>query len=488
MTNYTVENDRLLEEARYEIFRHLLPSIVCMIVSGIAGLVGNALAFSFYAFKTKRATTVVLIACLSVVDFIVCVMFIPNIAEMWVNVKYTQTFMCKLAHFIGLWTVASSGFILWLVAIDRHRKICSPFGRQLTIKTVKYAVIGVIVFGFFLSVRNFVNFDTVEIDVIIHDRVNRTITGYYCTTRDDRSFTTSVKLFTTVDFLLMLMIWLTLVTAYTHIIFTLIKLQKTKKRNSVKQKAGGGNSSNLSNTTELSETPKSSKEVHTLKLEQRSICSSREDGPIHSLGKTVMIHEQPDNTSNIKDYLKSEPSPDEVIPKSIDFLLKHELKGKQTTVKIQENSELPGNVTPIESYTRDKQRSTITPEDHSSSHVSTSLQDSGTLSSDGRSKAFTYGRPERQKKLRASARERKLTFKMLTVSVVFILCFTPYFIVKILMREVLDSGQEYELSLLSQIALRLPYMNSVFNPVVYCVFNPHFRVYIKVVLTSCVSK
>ncbi|XP_045189934.2 neuropeptide CCHamide-2 receptor-like isoform X2 [Mercenaria mercenaria] len=324
MRNISHVNDTLLAQSQKEVFTHLLPVIVCMAVVGVVGILGNIFAFIFYAFKVKRTACTVQIACLSAVDFLVCVMIIPNIVEMAVNVKYDQPFLCKLTHFLGLWTIGSSCFILWLIALDRHRKICKPFAKQMTVKSTVRAIVGLLVLVFLLSVRNFAIFDCIEIDVQISGS-NETVRGRYCTTRADSGYKLSVSIFHGVDFLISLMIWLTVIVTYTHVLCTLFRMRRTFSQD---KKASGEN--------------------------------------------------------------------------------------------------------------------------------------------DAR-----------------SATERNITYMMLTVSLVFVLCFFPYYVIKVVMRLALKAGEEFEMAVGAQFALRLVYFNSVFNPVVYCFFNPQFRHYLNNLLFRC---
>jgi hypothetical protein len=74
--------------------------------------------------------------------------------------------------------------------------------------------------------------------------------------------------------------------------------------------------------------------------------------------------------------------------------------------------------------------------------------------------------------------EVKLTLMMFTVSMIFILCFTPYFAIRVFITILLDSKKDYISNAGLQFALKLPYINSVFNPIIYYIFNPNFRRYI----------
>jgi hypothetical protein len=473
MIDSSVDEEVILEHARYEIFQHLLLVIVCMVVFGAIGIVGNSFAFAFYAFKSKPSSTVRLIACLAMVDLIVCVEFIPNIIEMWVNVKYTASIMCKFAHFIGLWTVACSGLILWVVAIDRHRKICTPFGKQMTLVTVKYVLIAIVMFGGVMSVRNFANFDSVVVNVK-DPGSNITVKGHYCTTRDDSGYFVSVAVFTVTDFLLMLIVWMTLGIVYSHIIYTIYKLKRTRKHLQNETNVNNREVSNPSYVIDESE-------ESTTKIEDRPE-TFKEYTNGHA---THSVHpENRQRNTNKVGISKTNITPRSTSSKQI---LDASLNNRIVSVQSQDS------LTETGISTEDSEQSNSYTNDLSSPDNTKDLSGKGHSSPPKpRTKSTLKRIMHRVKKRKRynSAKcpvERNLTFKMLVVSIVYILCFTPYFIVKILMREVMKSGEEYELNLLAQIALRLPYMNSVFNPVIYCVFNSQFRLYIQNVFKTFFS-
>ncbi|XP_045191177.2 cholecystokinin receptor type A-like [Mercenaria mercenaria] len=433
MERISYENDTLLDQSQREVFLHLLPVIVCMAVVGIVGILGNILTIIFYAFKQKRSPSTIQIACLAAVDLMVCIMIIPNIIEMVVNVKFNQSFMCKFTHFLGLWTIASSCLILWIIALDRHRKICKPFAKQTTVRSTEYAITGIVVFSFFLSVRNFANFDSIKIDVPVTG-TNRTISGQYCTTRDDSGYKISVSIFHSIDFVLLLMVWVTVIVTYTRVIYTLFRLRRTRKR-----------------------------EIPSVHIEQSShVKLNRRD----ETKDNVELHElksQSDTQDSDTSELKY---PADTLSSSTEFST--------------------GDMTTLHSYSHSPAVSTATGKNHS--HVVPSVS-GGTFSHHSLRRTVcklnTRKRKRRHKIAARSASERNLTYMMLTVSVLFILCFFPYFVIKIIMRLVLKSGEEFELAVGTQFALRLVYFNSVFNPVIYCFFNPQFRRYIKYTLLKC---
>ncbi|XP_045189933.2 cholecystokinin receptor type A-like [Mercenaria mercenaria] len=405
------EMTSLLDQSQNEIFFRLLPLIVFMAVVCVMGIIGNILTIIFYASSSRRSTSTIQIACLATVDLMVCVMIIPNIIEMAVNVKYNISFLCKLTHFFGLWTIASSCFILWVIALDRYRKICKPFAKQMTVKTTEYAVTAIVIGSFVLSVRNFVNFTAIDVNVAVSNS-NETVKGRFCTTRDDAGYKISVTVFYAIDFLFVLVCLGTILITYSCIICTLLRLKRTKKRS--KQQAHVGISS-------------------------RAKASIREesDGSLEMSNFQSQTNASTSKTNNNLSF-------DDTASSSADF------SQSRTTQAIGNG----GMLSPI------SLRRTL--------------------------HKMNFRKRKRRHKIGArSASERNLTFMMLTVSLLFVLCFFPYFVVKIIMRLVLKSGEEFELNVGIQFALRLVYLNSVFNPVVYCFFNPQFRSYIKGILLKC---
>lgn len=392
----------LLDQAQMEIFMHLLPVIVCMAVVCIVGILGNILTIVFYVSKSKRRASNLQITGLATADLLVCIMIIPNLIEMAVNVKYTQSIPCKLTHFFGLWTIAVSCFILWLIALDRYRKICKPFAKQMTVKTTKYSIAAIVIGSFVLSVRNFVNFTNTEVEVKVSEG-NRKVIGHYCTTRDDPGYRISVSVFYVADFLFVIVCLVTIIVTYSCVICSLVKLKRKNGRSLYKTHSTSARCENTS-----------------VKDESDITCgySDTLNPPLSGQGPTVLSNSSVD---------VNHPA--------------------QTTT-----------LSNVGTFNKNSLRRTVTK---------------------------LNARKRKRKMAARTASERKLTFMMLAVSVLFLLCFIPFFVIKIIMRLVLKSGVESELTVGIQFALKLVYVNSVFNPIIYCFFNPQFRKYLKRVFQKC---
>lgn len=395
----------LLHQTQLEISTRLLPVIILTAFLGAVGIIGNVLAMMFYATKCKQTTTVTLIKYLTVVDMIVCFLIIPKVLEMIVNIEYKVSYLCKLTQFLSLWTIVCSCFILWVISIDRHRKICKPFAKQITLPIVKYIVGAIVMTSFVLSVRNLVIYDTIPVNITISSD-NRTVTGRYCTVTDNQDYGDIVFIFYTSDFLLVLTIWVTIIITYSHAIFVILRRQMKLRR---KHETGNANSMY----------PKKSHQRGEDTFE-KSECSSCNES-----------HEDTVETSFVNDG---------------------------------EHTELPASQRPL---------FMIEPK-------------TGHFPIDSLQRRVKRWRKKKSRRVTFAGiknpLERNLTAMMCTASIIFILCFTPFFVVRVLMRTVLGSGIEFELRIGCQFLLKLPFLNSVFNPIIYCILNPKFRKYLNNVI------
>ena len=386
----SADYEYILSMIQWDIAKKLLPVIVILYLLIFLGIVGNIFAILFYARYSKRTSPTLLITCLAVADLGTCLAAIPIISEMIINFGYSLAILCKITHFFGLWLGACACYMLWLICIDRYRKICAPLAKQMTLSTVRYLVAGVTIFSLLLAARLLVTFNTVEVEVKV-DTSNKTLIGLYCTAHEDYNLVSVI--FYIIDFLMILMIWITTIVTYSKIIFTIVKRRLSMTNSS------------------------------------RAIQNSRYMG-------------KPTSKRNFSLHWKSNRIKFDSTRRnhSIDIST-FEVKTDETEIYTIENC----NNKQTDKHCKTSQKRLQKP-------------------------TFDYTSVRKPS-------EVKLTFMMFAVAMIFILCFTPYFAIRIF-RTVLGSGKEYDFSAWIQFALKLPYINSAFNPVVYFFFNPKLRKYV----------
>ncbi|KAH3748651.1 hypothetical protein DPMN_183098 [Dreissena polymorpha] len=218
----------LLSEAGHRVLMQLLPAIVWNSVLGIIGLVGNALTFIFYSRKSKQSSTVVLIKLLAAFDFGGCLLQFCTVADLSVIVYYTNNVLCKFNYFVDHWIVVTSVLILWLISIDRYRKLCSPSKTQFTIKHATWGVAIVCGISLVNSVRDFVTYSVVNVNLTPSDIDIPVVVGHYCTNSDAKNLQVLIAAFHIVDAAVLFSVLVTFVFTYGKIWHTLRKhKQKT---------------------------------------------------------------------------------------------------------------------------------------------------------------------------------------------------------------------------------------------------------------------
>ncbi|XP_060586245.1 putative neuropeptide Y receptor type 6 [Ruditapes philippinarum] len=398
--------DELFLRTQKEIFLRILPVATAAGFLLIVSVIGNILTLLFYMKKTKRSVPTLLIKYLAAGDTVTCAVAIPFIPEMIINIGYTLRILCKVTHFMGMWAGSISTLLLWIIAIDRYRKICKPLGGQIAVSSAKYIGIGIVIFSLLLATRLLATYEIFKVNVTLTD-VNETIQTYYCSASDDGIFKQIGLVFYLVDFSLNTMVLVTVLVTYSRIIY------------------------------ELNKRRKSMSEWGTV-----NVNSVKSDRTSHSSGaRNVSDTENPGSSTNGETVGKRAETTD------------NSVKSNQTEI------------------------STI------------SRQVSSKDTSKSKNKASSTKAPTKNFEFSTAKKpsEWNLTMMMLAVSVLYILCFTPYFTLRIIIRLVLKTDKEYDFGPGIQFALMLPFFNSVFNPIIYSIFNPKFRSYIATVVLNCLK-
>ncbi|XP_046569802.1 gastrin/cholecystokinin type B receptor-like [Haliotis rubra] len=131
--------------------RLYMPVIVFLVVLLAVGVVGNSLVCYVYYVKFKPSNNRCFIVIIGILDLLTCVVSIPlHILELNYNATFGTFGLCELIMTCVTFFSMSSAAVLVVVAVDRYRKICQPFKRQMTPFSAKISsVIVCVVSGLF---------------------------------------------------------------------------------------------------------------------------------------------------------------------------------------------------------------------------------------------------------------------------------------------------------------------------------------------------
>ena len=134
-----MDNDTVLFELNREETRRLIPAILCLAVIGVIGLIGNILSLHIYLNYYTRSNSRSFFIYLSAIEIFACLCLVPfEIIILTRQFIFKSGTFCRCYMFIVCLQVMMSADILIVIAVDRWRKICHPFGWQLSYRASKY--------------------------------------------------------------------------------------------------------------------------------------------------------------------------------------------------------------------------------------------------------------------------------------------------------------------------------------------------------------
>lgn len=161
LTNSSLVSVAALE---WEEFRNNdLAIAVFLAMLSVIGSVGNGHVFCVYFFRYNSSNHRTFVVALALIDFLACFVVIPfEIFDMRYKYTFTSTNTCKTFRYINHCVVLSSGLMLGVIAVERFRKACRPFLKQLSTKGAFVACIATVVFAVISSIPVLVFYGSAE--------------------------------------------------------------------------------------------------------------------------------------------------------------------------------------------------------------------------------------------------------------------------------------------------------------------------------------
>ncbi|XP_005097992.1 muscarinic acetylcholine receptor M2 isoform X2 [Aplysia californica] len=161
--NNVTDTERMayLAELQEYTTRIMLPTIVLLVCFAVVGFFGNILVLIVYYRKVRGKSALVFIMAIAGFDLFTNMTAIPaEIYAMFHFWHFDAAHLCRARYFSTSVTIVSSACLLLVFSVDRYRKICRPFGRQLTVRQAKVLCVSITVFSSVASVPVLVLFGT----------------------------------------------------------------------------------------------------------------------------------------------------------------------------------------------------------------------------------------------------------------------------------------------------------------------------------------
>ena len=137
MTSLTNNTNALAFRITNEFKDYILPVSAIFGLFACVGILGNLFVLYVHIFKYKNCNFRFFVLGLCAVDLTSSVTILP--LEIYTQLNwyvFPSQWLCKLKAFMNVFTSVASVYVLLLIAIDRHRKVCAPYSWQMTNSSV----------------------------------------------------------------------------------------------------------------------------------------------------------------------------------------------------------------------------------------------------------------------------------------------------------------------------------------------------------------
>ena len=212
VNNVTLDPDTILQESSEEKVKEFIPVFVFVSILLFIGILGNILVLIFFFRKAKDNVSCFFIVVLAIVDICACLMISLVIMDLSRPYEYTSDIGCKIHSFSKFFTGLSSTLLLFSIAVERYRKICCPFKRQLSMKGARIVFFVDVIVAIVLSVAQASLYEVIEVNV--ENNHNITVTGFSCRTTRDKDMRKYLTILNGVLFFLFIFFSIALIALY----------------------------------------------------------------------------------------------------------------------------------------------------------------------------------------------------------------------------------------------------------------------------------
>ncbi|KAK3584525.1 hypothetical protein CHS0354_039259 [Potamilus streckersoni] len=374
---------------------------------------------------------------------------------------------CKVLTATNFVFTISSGLILIAIAMERYRRICLPFNKQLTVFQARLICFISVIIACVLSWPSLIFYTIVDVDVPIPG--TGVIKGYDCTTVKEDSLKVYLNAFNVLQILLFIFTVLPLIFLYVLVYRQLNKLKQFQKYRS----------------REVCISPKTSRLIGIDDSSTEKLTNNKDTSKLSGTNTMVSISEnsenQIDGPNMAKNFLTQGTSEGEVSTSGTSL-------GSEDTKQVCESNRDDEIIKPTEleqTNILSQQKEQNDPLEQGE-NVETGVPD--VISKPFKNDNVTGESGKIRLVSGYSLHKRKpidlnsvtYTTLMLVITITFIVSFLPYLCL-VVWRSLSTGFVEYKMTDLQLIfystCIRSYFLNSALNPIIYGFFNSQFRTF-----------
>lgn len=455
-------------ERQYELNR---PTLIIYIISIILGLTGNSLVVYVFGFRFEKSTANFFVTSLAVFDILTCFLLVFETLDLRFPM-YSGNYpaICKTVRFFEVFCTSCSSILLVCIAFDRYYKICKPF-KHISIRKVKKILALTVCFTLVLSwpIALFHGTETIVMS-------NAVVTGKDCA--DDDNLKGS--LYSALYFFLLLVITvcfiLAVIVLYCRVYWAIIKWKFSTVGESHDSGIWTTNRSSTISSREPQDTvPR--KSTSAQRPQSRFVVLGDKTKPSESPRESLPVSESLD-TISITDIAKRQAT-EESYQSSETGL------NKNNSVEGTNSHSSPSNSSKVVRYTvtvRAETKKSAQPLTETISRPAGAGSEEESVAVVQRSSVDRKSNKKRRETVLTSSRKKNVRTSRTTImfslaAFMYVISYIPTLVV-----ESINAVKPFNLKEMSTtlrqmivVANSAYFFNLSFNPIIYGVFNKHFR-------------
>lgn len=419
-----MDYDRLLRSENSYEAKALTPVTIYLVMLMIIGVIGNTIVFYVYKFRFRRSTSRIFILSLAVFDLITCLLGMPfHIMDMLYPYMFVWDAACKVLSFALTFTILVSIFTLNLIAIDRYRKICKPFEKQLSGMGSKALSWLMVVIALISAIPMLFVYGSADVPTRMEN-----VTGKECYTADDYIDSWFPLIYNSFIFLIFIVSVFILVSLYSKVGVTVWKRRKFTESSNGSKRSVSSQSTPSTSVLHLNVISDDIK-LGTVKAQFNK---DKEEAVVHVIDSNSSVLGPTDSTSPYKPTTTT------------SGLKKDRVVYKKKLLRIMSEAS-------------------------SGEHDSSTVELGSTLT---RSPV-----PKRHHFTKKQKRTMRITAMLFVITVIFIISFLPYLIISVLDAVDVEFWNDMPIGelVIFNLLMRTYFINNMINPIIYWFLDHKFK-------------
>ncbi|KAJ8322258.1 hypothetical protein KUTeg_000729 [Tegillarca granosa] len=164
-------NSSIIIEIQTDMTLKLIPVAIVVVIYMMLGIFGNILVIIYYGFKLKPNPCFMFTVAMAICDIIVCCLSMPlEMVDILDFYTFPSVIACKILRFVNFTATVASNLFLLCISVERYKKLCTPFQKQITLTSSKVVIVSIFLVGPIMASPSLVFYGVNNENLTLYDK------------------------------------------------------------------------------------------------------------------------------------------------------------------------------------------------------------------------------------------------------------------------------------------------------------------------------